>query len=453
MPPKFAIPVRTSSLIPSDQIPPSTDPPLVVPERHSSLMSPGHQNAILHRTTISYSRRVSAASTISATSSISQFVDQKAKVLEADLELLKAYRDGLSDLKTTKKIDIGEYDKTFREVENRKRQLDKENLVLKRQRKILEEDIDDEISANIGASHGELDKIMEIAYSSLVTDKVMAASNLSTQGPKHNQSKYRQAVIKYLSAKPHEGLVWCHILGRHIPSRLTIAAHIVPKSLESEQLSYLFGASDLRVSMDRRNGLTLAAQLEKSLDAGQLVIVPMRPQPQDGATRWKCIVIDQEIMEKPIITLGLGDTVLFKDVHNKPLEFLSNNRPAKRYLYFRFIVTYLYHKRRASNLEWVAQVEAKGTLWATPGPYLRKSMLIALARRASDHYAPEAFWNGVFEEVNESPSRSATEEETLSYALSVQIDAKMDSAHEENMKEGSDEEEDMEEDAEYDPEE
>lgn len=254
MPPKFAIPVRTSSLIPSDQIPPSTDPPLVVPERHSSLMSPGHQNAILHRTTISYSRRVSAASTISATSSISQFVDQKAKVLEADLELLKAYRDGLSDLKTTKKIDIGEYDKTFREVENRKRQLDKENLVLKRQRKILEEDIDDEISANIGASHGELDKIMEIAYSSLVTDKVMAASNLSTQGPKHNQSKYRQAVIKYLSAKPHEGLVWCHILGRHIPSRLTIAAHIVPKSLESEQLSYLFGASDLRVSMDRRNG-------------------------------------------------------------------------------------------------------------------------------------------------------------------------------------------------------
>ncbi|KAJ9286803.1 hypothetical protein DTO021C3_5535 [Paecilomyces variotii] len=457
MPPKFAIPARTSSLVPSslvpsslvpsDQAPPSAEPPLVVPERHISLMSHAHHNAILHRTTISHSRRVSAASTISATSSISQFVDQRAQVLEAEIDLIKAYRSGLSNLKATNKIDIGEYDKTFREIESRKRRLDHESLLLKRQRKALEEDIDDEISARIGASREELDRIMEIAYSSLVTDRVMSASKLKLQrqGPKHNQSKYRERVIRYLQAQPHESVVWCHILGRALPRSSVKAAHIVPKSLESEQLSYFFGASELRVSMDKRNGLTLLDTLEECLDAGQIVIVPMPPQPEEEATRWKCLVIDHEIMDN--VVLAMDDTIRFKDIHGKALEFLSNSRPAKRYLYFRFIITYLFHKRRASNLEWVEEVEAKGTLWATPGPYLRKSMLVALARRASDHYAPEAFWNGTFEESKESPGRSAAEEEILAHALQVDIDAEMDSVLEESTKE-EDSKEDSESDAE-----
>ncbi|KAJ9217981.1 hypothetical protein DTO166G4_372 [Paecilomyces variotii] len=111
---------------------------------------------------------------------ISRFINQRALLLEAELDLLRAYRDGWTDLRATKKINSAEYDKTFKEIESKKRRLDTENLLIKRQRKILEEDIDDEIWANIGASHGELYKIMEIAYSSLVTDKVMAASNLPT---------------------------------------------------------------------------------------------------------------------------------------------------------------------------------------------------------------------------------------------------------------------------------
>ncbi|XMA15379.1 hypothetical protein WAI453_008170 [Rhynchosporium graminicola] len=43
-------------------------------------------------------------------------------------------------------------------------------------------------------------------------------------------------------------------------------------------------------------------------------------------------------------------------------------------------------------MSWVKEISSKGYLWATPGPYLRKTLLLALARRVSDAYEPEAFY-------------------------------------------------------------
>lgn len=115
---------------------------------------------------------------------------------------------------------------------------------------------------------------------------------------------------------------------------------------------------------------------------------------------------------------------------------------------------YLLHKRRASNLQWVAEVEAKGTLWAIPGPYLRRSMLVALACRASDHYAPDVFLDGTFEESKDSPTKNFAEEEILSYVMETILDEKLDSVLEDNTTEDIEEsEEDGECDTEYDVEE
>ncbi|KAL1878852.1 hypothetical protein Plec18167_004147 [Paecilomyces lecythidis] len=406
MPPEFRIPLHTSSMAPSDQA------PIIFPKLYMSLMSDVHQNSISHKINVRDIRRASAASTNLATSSISQFIDQKAQLIDAEIELLRAYSSGLTNLRATKKIDGIEYNIYFKEIENKKRRLGAENILIKRQRKILEEDINDDVSANIGLGH-EFDKIIEITYSSFMTDKMAAARKLSTRGLKHNQSRYRQGVIGYLQAQPHESVVWCHILGRVLPSSSVVVAHLVPESLESEELSYLFGASQLRVSMDKRNGLTLFCTLEKCLDTGQIVIMPIRPEPGDVATRWKCVVIDQEITDNVI--LAMDETIYFK---------------------------------------WVAEVEAKGILWAIPGPYLRRSMLVALARRASDHYVPDVFLDGTFEESKDSPTKSFAEEETLNYVMETILDEKLDSVLEENTTEDIEEsEEDGECDTEYDVEE
>jgi hypothetical protein len=77
-----------------------------------------------------------------------------------------------------------------------------------------------------------------------------------------------------------------------------------------------------------------------------------------------------------------------QDLDGRELEFLGATR---RFLYFRYIMTYLYYKK-LGRIKWASQIEAHGYMWATPGRYLRQSMLQVLARQVSDHYLPEVFW-------------------------------------------------------------
>ena len=63
-------------------------------------------------------------------------------------------------------------------------------------------------------------------------------------------------------------------------------------------------------------------------------------------------------------------------------------------------------------MAWVGDVEANGRMWATPGPYLRQSMLISLARKVSDHFLPEVFYEQTtFEEVEADESVTRPQEE------------------------------------------
>jgi len=74
-------------------------------------------------------------------------------------------------------------------------------------------------------------------------------------------------------------------------------------------------------------------------------------------------------------------------------------------------------------MPWVAEIEAKGHMWATPGPYLRQSMLVTLARQVSDHYLPEAFLEGAtFTEAAGSPRMSPEDEEVAALSLAMKID-------------------------------
>lgn len=61
-------------------------------------------------------------------------------------------------------------------------------------------------------------------------------------------------------------------------------------------------------------------------------------------------------------------------------------------------------------------------MWATPGPYLRQLMPKTLAKKASDYYLPEVFYETTtFTETVGSPSRPPEEEETLSVSLNLRM--------------------------------
>jgi len=99
--------------------------------------------------------------------------------------------------------------------------------------------------------------------------------------------------------------------------------------------------------------------------------------------------------------------------------------PAKRYAYFRLLMTYLMHVTQGNSTDWVRNVEAKGFMWYTPGQYLRKSMLQVLAKGVSDHYLPEAFYH---QQTFPEKDRLAGEEEFMAMSLKSKVVKAMDSS-------------------------
>lgn len=74
-------------------------------------------------------------------------------------------------------------------------------------------------------------------------------------------------------------------------------------------------------------------------------------------------------------------------LHNKPLTFINENRPRRRYLYFRFLISYLNAKRlNKGNI--TVPIETR-KFWPSGGEYLHKSTLQALARSVSGSSIPE----------------------------------------------------------------
>jgi hypothetical protein len=49
-------------------------------------------------------------------------------------------------------------------------------------------------------------------------------------------------------------------------------------------------------------------------------------------------------------------------------------------------------KTKGRSTDWVNEIPAKGKMWCTPGPYLRRSMLLLLSRECGDHFLPEVFY-------------------------------------------------------------
>lgn len=113
-----------------------------------------------------------------------------------------------------------------------------------------------------------------------------------------------------------------------------------------------------------------------------------------------------------------------QDLDGRHLNFLNDNRPACRFLYFRYLMTYLAQKK-AKNFSWASNIYGDGNIWATPGPYLRKSMLQVLARSICDHELPKALIeNNTFKESSDSPGpgrEEAEETEVCGISLAVRM--------------------------------
>jgi leucyl aminopeptidase len=216
-----------------------------IPKRVSSLLSTQVKNQLSDIK----KRKVSAMSTRSNSSTISEFLDAKVREFELDIEYTSHYRTVLRKAYEKKKISEKNWNRMRKTISKKEKKHKKEYVTLKRQRKLIEEDMED---ANIHQT-------TQRAYAISMVNRVKISPQISSKertAKKHIQEGFRRDVINYYAAeKITEGhkLCYCVVSGRwYVPGEVK-AAHIVPKSLESDELSYLFGAGEMNLS-DARNG-------------------------------------------------------------------------------------------------------------------------------------------------------------------------------------------------------
>ena len=219
--------------------------PAVIPERISSLMAPSRQSALCtHK-----QRSVSAASRLSemsVDSTTSDILDLKLAAMESELEYIQCVRDSLNEAKQTRRISHDAFQREIQPFLKSFRTSSASIQVLKTQRPLIIEDIDEEVSAKRQRIEGLVDQsLLEHAYRDAIISRVLGAS-AKQKGPKIDQPAFKKGVYAYYGVNEHcrPGFGWCHVLGTVLPQKNIKAAHLIPKSMTSKEVSHLFGVND-----------------------------------------------------------------------------------------------------------------------------------------------------------------------------------------------------------------
>jgi hypothetical protein len=189
-----------------------------------------------------------AMSQLSTASSTSDFIDAKIKSTSLEIAINGKFKEYFASAKKSKVFTDEEYDDAMRELKSEVDQKERELLTLKRQKKAISDDIDEVLPQY---------STIEGAYSSVLMAKITSASSKQRKGKPFDQRAFSKAVLSFYGAEWHTdaGPVekFCHLTGWQ-PGIYVKCVHLVPKSLESDELAYLFGVRDTVLS-EPRNGL------------------------------------------------------------------------------------------------------------------------------------------------------------------------------------------------------
>ncbi|MCJ1336131.1 hypothetical protein MMC09_001407 [Bachmanniomyces sp. S44760] len=141
----------------------------------------------------------------------------------------------------------------------------------------------------------------------------------------------------------------------------------------------------------------MAGTLARYFEKGCFVIVPIQTK-ADKPQRLRFIVLKKDLLEHPI---DEGNST-FAQLHGTELEFKNDNRPALHYLYIHYVISIL-RARKWTSLEEIKQrLQTDGAIWATSGPYFRRSMLRKLGRAIGDCEVEEGMVQGIGGSVSEA---------------------------------------------------
>ncbi|KAJ5475290.1 hypothetical protein N7539_008356 [Penicillium diatomitis] len=446
-----------------------------LPERTSSALTLSnlHQLQQARSRCVSASSQMSAKTTDSLESNASDFLEAKIEQLTEFEKYYELVKRGILEGHEQQLLSNEELQSHMAPVVTKLAVTTSTLKFLKRQKRHLADDLEKDTASIRQKIDGEPDGLLERAYVQAILDRVMRAT-VRQAATSFNAKRFKEKVNQLYGItdqRPSKDLNWCHVLGVWRDADGIKAAHIVPKSLRAGDLDHIFGQMDDDISSDPQNGqfylfsqrrqhhihilfvplaVNLHSVIERHLDQGTLVIVPA-PGDFTVPTTWRCLVLDRS-KDKDIIcdrssnmkglegTPGRGDAFVRvkvsldnsqsavlahsskaffnhtpQDLHNRPLTFLNNNRPRRRYLYFRFIMSYLNAKRQnVVNLS--VPLETK-QFWPSPGGYLHESTLKIMARSVSGCELPPPLISGQTFKESDDPSQDDDAGNTLAAAI------------------------------------
>jgi hypothetical protein len=197
------------------------------------------------------------------------------------------------------------------------------------------------------------------------------------------QSSLRTDTIKAYGAAPskddlkYKGFLRCALTGEFHRAVRIRAAHIVPYALGEELAGYIFGPGQgLRLNRPE-NCFMMHMDIKKAFDNGNITLFPVNATARP-VLRWKIILVNQDARNQ-LLEMKTVETV--GDLDGREITFLTEQRPAFRFLYYHFVMSLLLCRTRANpGWETVWLQYGKTEPWPTLGRYLRESMLSALIR-------------------------------------------------------------------------
>ncbi|KAK1995944.1 hypothetical protein LX36DRAFT_135414 [Colletotrichum falcatum] len=184
----------------------------------------------------------------------------------------------------------------------------------------------------------------------------------------------RDALAYYEGSKPSTGEVWCNVTGMWHPENSIKVAHFVPHSLDYESIDEILFSSRSESLEKSGNALLMLDNVKKWFDKYFLVIVPSEKD-EIPIRRWRVDIISPDIQNTSYLSARPA-----RELDGKELAFRNDNRPVPRFLYFHFIMALIRIKdlnRHNWKDTWARYYDLRP--FPTPGTYMRRTMLLALA--------------------------------------------------------------------------
>lgn len=200
-----------------------------------------------------------------------------------------------------------------------------------------------------------------------------------------DQTSFRKRILAVYNSPSYDSdpenlASWCPVTKNWYLATDVTAAHVVPYSIGEVNAAYLFGLnpeSGYEAIWSVKNGMPLHTKVEQALDAARIIIV----QDEKDTNELKLIVLDDTILNVKVTLQG----PTFRDLNNQRLKFQTAARPGRRFLYLHYILT-LFRRKRFNVDGWEVDKDkiVNSYVWGTPGPWLRRSIIKALAFEVGD---------------------------------------------------------------------